>query len=209
MGFFLKLRNKEIDTQAAGAEFELTCAELLRKRGFKRIRVTQESRDQGADILAWKKGYKYAIQCKLYGRPVGNKAVQEVYAAKTYYGCDKAAVMTNNTFTSGAVDLAEMTDVELWGETPTKVRRRLLSVKKLLVLMILLLFVVLIYKYPAIVSRDNAPVTVSVVGLMLIIALWFKYIFQNRANNTYDRYMDESEEREEDTFFEEPLDDIK
>ena len=44
---------------------------------------------------------------------MGNKAVQEVYAAATFYDCDRAVVMTNATFTSGAVELAETLGVEL------------------------------------------------------------------------------------------------
>ena len=96
-----------------GYEYEQACAEYLRKKGFKDVRVTQASRDQGADIIARRKKEKYAFQCKYYSTPVGNKAVQEVYAAATFYDCDRAVVMTNATFTSGAVELAETLGVEL------------------------------------------------------------------------------------------------
>lgn len=96
-----------------GYEYEEACARYLRKKGFKDVQVTQASRDQGADILARRKKEKYAVQCKYYAKPVGNKAVQEVYAAKTFYGCDRALVMSNATFTKGAKELAESLDVEL------------------------------------------------------------------------------------------------
>lgn len=107
-----------------GYQFENACADYLRRNGFKDVRVTQASRDQGADIIAVLKKEKYAVQCKYYAKPVGNKAVQEVYAAATFYGCDRAVVMTNNTFTKGAKELAESLGVELMpGIDP--VRRRL------------------------------------------------------------------------------------
>ena len=67
-----------------GLSFEYTCASILRKRGFSNVDVTKGSGDQGIDVLAWKGGTKYGIQCKLYASPVGNKAVQEAYAGKTF-----------------------------------------------------------------------------------------------------------------------------
>ena len=99
----------------AGHQFEYICADILRRDGFVNVIVTPGSGDQGADILAWRNGYKYAIQCKFYSKPVGNSAVQEVYAAKAMYDCHVAAVMTNSTFTPGAVQLAQKTGVQLWG----------------------------------------------------------------------------------------------
>ena len=97
-----------------GLQFEHRCAELLRYRGFHKVTVTKGSGDQGIDILAQKNGLKYGIQCKYYSYPVGNKAIQEAYAGADFYDCDAAIVMTNNTFTRQARELAEKLDVELW-----------------------------------------------------------------------------------------------
>ena len=66
------------------------------------------------DIIAVKKGQKYAIQCKNYASPLGNKPIQEVYTGKTFYKCDIAVVMTNSIFTQSAQILAESTGVVLW-----------------------------------------------------------------------------------------------
>ena len=122
-----------------GYEYELACAEYLRKKGFRDVSVTQASRDQGADIIAFRKKEKCAVQCKYYQSPVGNKAVQEVYAAATYYGCDRAIVMTNSTFTKGAIELAESLQVELMPGVDFT-RRRFGPVDVLLLLVILVLF---------------------------------------------------------------------
>ena len=97
-----------------GFQFEHRCAELLRYRGFHKVTVTKGSGDQGVDILAQKNGLKYGIQCKYYSHPVGNKAIQEAYAGADFYDCDAAMVMTNNTFTRAARELAEKLEVELW-----------------------------------------------------------------------------------------------
>ena len=47
--------------------------------------VTPQSGDQGADLIIEKYGLKFVVQCKFYSNPVGNKAVQEVIAAKGFY----------------------------------------------------------------------------------------------------------------------------
>lgn len=97
-----------------GHEYEYHCARLLKRKGFSRIKVTRASGDQGIDILAYKEGKKYGIQCKFYSYPVGNKAVQEAFAGAKFYDCDVAVVLTNSTFTPSARDLAQKTDVVLW-----------------------------------------------------------------------------------------------
>lgn len=96
-----------------GYDYEKVCAEYLRRKGFRKVRVTKASRDQGVDILCRKHRKTYAVQCKYYANPVGNKAVQEVYAGASFYGCDRAMVITNASFTKGAYELAETLDVEL------------------------------------------------------------------------------------------------
>lgn len=102
-----------------GYQFEYQCAAILKKKRFKKIEVTKSSGDQGVDILAFKHGKKYGIQCKYYTHPVGNKAVQEAYAGANFYDCEKVIVMTNATFTKSAYELAQKLDVELWDNCPT------------------------------------------------------------------------------------------
>lgn len=97
-----------------GHEFEYFCASLLRKNGFTNVEVTKGSGDQGVDILANKDGVRYAIQCKNYSSPLGNTSVQEVEAGRQFYHCHVGVVITNSTFTPGAVALAAATRVLLW-----------------------------------------------------------------------------------------------
>lgn len=108
------MMNDHIPSSKRGQHFETQCAELLKKNGFINVIVTKKSGDHGADVLAEKDGISYAIQCKYYSNSVGNKAVQEVYAAKTYYKKDIAVVMTNSIFTLQAREEAAATGVKLW-----------------------------------------------------------------------------------------------
>jgi len=79
-----------------------------------RSKTTKASGDQGADIVATKDGITVVCQCKRYSKSVGNKAVQEAFAAKTFYNAQKGAVITNAGYTKSARELAEKTAVELF-----------------------------------------------------------------------------------------------
>ena len=97
-----------------GHDFEYYCADLLKANGFLEVEVTKGSGDFGADILAEKDGITYAVQCKCYDKPIGVKAVQEVYAGRDYYDRMVGVVMTNQYFTQPAVELAKKLNIMLW-----------------------------------------------------------------------------------------------
>ena len=96
-----------------GYEFEAYIASYLRHKHYKDVTVTKASRDFGVDITAKKHRTTYAIQCKLYQGKVGNSAIQEAVAGKTYYGCDEAMVITNSYYYPGAIELARVNEVTL------------------------------------------------------------------------------------------------
>lgn len=110
-----KIVNDSLDysTIDNGYEFESFVANLYKMLGYNIIDVTSKSGDQGADVIIEKDSIKYAIQVKYYNNPVGNKAIQEVVAAKSYYKTDKAMVVTNSTYTKQAQELAKANDVIL------------------------------------------------------------------------------------------------
>ena len=97
-----------------GHDFEYFCADLLRKKGFQEVEVTKGSGDYGIDILAQKDGVTYGIQFKCYATPVGVKAVQEAYAGRDYYDCMVGVVLTNQYFTTPAVEVANKLKIMLW-----------------------------------------------------------------------------------------------
>lgn len=93
-------------------EFEHWCSEELKRAGWV-VETTKASGDQGADVLARKGEVLAVIQCKLYNFSVGNKAVQESFAARTHYRASVAGVVTNAAYTRSALDLAQSTGVLL------------------------------------------------------------------------------------------------
>ncbi len=97
-----------------GHDFEYFCSSLLLKNGFQKVDVTQNSNDQGIDIIAIKDGVRYGIQCKCYSSDIGNRAVQEAFAGAKYYDCHVPVVLTNRYFTRSAQELAEKVNVLLW-----------------------------------------------------------------------------------------------
>jgi HJR/Mrr/RecB family endonuclease len=97
-----------------GREFELFTGELFRALGYTNVTVTQSSCDFGADVIAEKDDVRFAIQCKRYSAPVGVSAVQEVIASKSLHDCHVACILTNNTFTPAAEELARKNLVILW-----------------------------------------------------------------------------------------------
>ncbi|TLU74199.1 restriction endonuclease [Lichenicoccus roseus] len=96
----------------SGADYEQHCAVLLRKAGWQTV-LTAGSGDQGSDILARRRRRVLVVQCKHHARPVGNRAVQEVFAAQRHHDAHLAAVVSNAGFTRAAQALAATTGVRL------------------------------------------------------------------------------------------------
>lgn len=109
-------RMKKIDAMS-GQDFEDYCCRLLQQHGYIGINKTKASGDHGADILAEKDGITYAFQCKCYRKPVGNSAIQEIYAAKTLYRRDIGVLLTNRTCTKQAMEEAKSLGVKIWDRT--------------------------------------------------------------------------------------------
>jgi len=93
-------------------DFEQMVADALADLGWE-TRLTKGSGDQGIDVIAEMREKRVVIQCKRYASAIGNSAVQEAYAGKSFENADYAAVVSNAKFTPGARQLAEATRVIL------------------------------------------------------------------------------------------------
>jgi restriction system protein len=102
----------EFEADMTPYEFEQFCASRLSGAGWN-ARATQATGDQGADVVAEKNGKVAVFQCKMYSQPVGNKAVQEIVAAKSFHHADYAAVVSNADYTRSARALAQANGVLL------------------------------------------------------------------------------------------------
>lgn len=95
-------RHQPIDPASfTGLEYEQYCASILSRGGWA-VRPTPATGDRGADVVADKNGLRLVVQCKLYGQPVGNKAVQEIYSARPLYSADHACVVAPRGYTAQA-----------------------------------------------------------------------------------------------------------
>ncbi|WP_239016094.1 restriction endonuclease [Novacetimonas hansenii] len=93
-------------------EYEQYCAAELRDDGWQ-ADTTVGSGDQGADIIATRRGLRMVVQCKLYSRTVGNDAVQQISAARAHYDAAVAVVVSNAAYTRAARQLARTNGVWL------------------------------------------------------------------------------------------------
>lgn len=94
-----------------GTSYENECLDELESAGY-RVTLTPVN-DQGADLIAEKDELQFAIQCKNHRRPVGNRAVQEAFAAKEYHNCDFAVVCSESAFTRSALEAGDKLNVIL------------------------------------------------------------------------------------------------
>lgn len=101
----------DIDSMS-GVEFEHFLHRLFIYEGYD-AKLTKASNDQGADLILTKNGENTVVQAKRYLGAVSNSAIQEVVAAKAYYRCENALVITNSYFTKAAINLALSNKVTL------------------------------------------------------------------------------------------------
>jgi len=96
-------------------EFEQYVAMLLRSNGYQNISLT-EKYDLGIDIVAEKDGVRWGVQVKHYSGLVKASAVRQVVTGLKMYGCDRAMVVTNSTYSATARRLAAGNDCVLIDE---------------------------------------------------------------------------------------------
>jgi len=104
------VRMREID-RMSGQRFEEFLTWLYAKIGFG-VWKTKKGADQGADLILHRHT-RIAVQAKRQKKKTGNKAVQEVNSARSYYQCTDAWVVTSNYFTKNAIELARYCNVKL------------------------------------------------------------------------------------------------
>jgi len=94
-------------------QFEIMISEAFREKGYQ-VTETADGPDGGVDLVLMKGGKKFFVQCKHWKKTkVGVKEVRElngIVAAKSAYG---GILVTSGTFTSEALEFAEVCHIEL------------------------------------------------------------------------------------------------
>jgi len=95
-----------------GYEFEEYLRALFFYAGYD-AKVTQRSKDFGADLVLEKNDKIIVVQAKRYNKTVGAHSVQEIYSAKDHYKATDCSVVTNSYFSPQAEQLAKELGVVL------------------------------------------------------------------------------------------------
>ena len=114
--------------QLDGTGFEMYLEVFFSLRGFQ-VERTGKPGDFGCDLLLWRRVVLgrategWVVQAKRSSGSVGGQAVAQVHAAATHHGRPGAfrarrrvrrLLVTNSSFTRGAIQLAASCEVELW-----------------------------------------------------------------------------------------------
>jgi len=106
------MRTPRQSKRELGARFEIQVAVELQQLGWN-VQLLGKSGDQGGDLLAHKGASSVIVQCKYYTAKVGNAAVQEAIAGKSFYKAERAVVIAPAGFTRQAQELADSATVLL------------------------------------------------------------------------------------------------
>ncbi len=102
-----------------GIRFENHCMEILKQNGWE-VKETPNTGDQGVDLIASINDLRICIQCKDHEKAIGNKAVQEISAGKSFWKGTHAIIVSKSGFTKSAHQLAKSNKVELINEYQLK-----------------------------------------------------------------------------------------
>ena len=118
----------DVDT-LEGRDFEKCLGAMFSRLGFA-VEYTDHY-DSGADLIISKKGIRTAVQAKRWDSKVGDHAVQAVAAARPFYACQEAMVVTNSEYQGRTRRLASANRVTLWDRA--KLQEMLLATDMLVV----------------------------------------------------------------------------
>lgn len=98
----------------SGTDFENDCLRAVLKSGL-HAETTKSSGDKGVDLIVELGDKLIGIQCKKHIKPIGLKAVQEIYSGLKFYNLSVGAVVSISGYTTAAEDLARETGILLLG----------------------------------------------------------------------------------------------
>ncbi|NQU99000.1 restriction endonuclease [Candidatus Woesearchaeota archaeon] len=82
----------------SGFQFESFVAIVLRRAGYKNVRLAKKTNDLGADIFI---GKNILVECK-HKKQVGRPVLQKLQGAMLHFKRNKGMIVTSGTFTKGA-----------------------------------------------------------------------------------------------------------
>lgn len=96
-------------------EFEEYVGQLFEALGYA-VEVTPLVNDKGTDIIMYKDGVKYVVQCKRYKGTVGSPEIQTFLGSMTHYNADKGYFVTTGMFSFEAEKIAAQHPIILFNK---------------------------------------------------------------------------------------------
>ena len=115
-------RNKLLDSQTGiesirampWQEFELLVGEAFRRLGFQVSELGGPGADGGVDLVLFKEGKKYIVQCKRWKTfTVSVQPVRELYGVMHAQGADGCIFVSSGRYTRDAMEFAHSKPIEL------------------------------------------------------------------------------------------------
>ena len=93
--------------KSSGLQFEKRIYDIFVSLGFDEVILTPPTDDGGIDVIAHRKGYKLAIQCKAHAKPSGPAPVRELYGVMCSEKFDFGLLINPSGFSSRAMEFAK------------------------------------------------------------------------------------------------------
>ena len=97
------MHDPNVSNLEKGRIFEEAMSELFEKLGYKSD-LTRATKDGGIDIVLYKDGKKYFVQCKFHKNHIGVEPVKQLWADKDVYNADKVIMLTYSGVSKDAKD---------------------------------------------------------------------------------------------------------
>lgn len=97
-------------------DFEFYVADLLKKRGYTRVKVTPATNDMGKDITCYDHhGNKVVVEVKRYAdhNTIGRPLIQKLHSCMIHEQAERAIFVTTSTFNQNAIDYSKGKAIEL------------------------------------------------------------------------------------------------
>lgn len=113
--FNLQSLDRETINKLTPIELELLVGQIYKDLGYK-VHVSEGKKDHGIDVEARKDEKLIVVQCKRWGKPVGEAAVRDLCGVRYHVNATGAALVSLSGFTQPATEYARQNKINLIGK---------------------------------------------------------------------------------------------
>lgn len=113
--FNLQRVDRETIDKLTPIELEQLVGQIYKDLGYN-VHVSEGKKDHGIDVEARKEEKLIVVQCKRWGKPVGEAAVRDLCGVRHHVNATGAALVSLSGFTQPAMDYARQNKINLIGK---------------------------------------------------------------------------------------------